>query len=383
VGRAAVRKTATHFFWPALPRGAVLAGAALALLTQAATAADRDGSLKLNQIQRVGTAESYKLEPSDGLLRLIRMGGKRSEQALDFGQPSLTAQLDDGAGSLSFDIAYDPQGGLLKSPTGASMADELLDKDYVTAMSQPGFKVIHVLDVDYKSSCLTLKACLNEVAGWSRIHPDHLPLVIAISSNDEKTPMPGATKPLPFDEAAAGALEQEIQSVFKPAEIITPLEVKAGCATLRQAVLAGGWPSLDSTRGKVLFVFHDEARKTALYHGGLMFVTTDENSPDAGFVAIDDPLKDGARIAADVKAGFIVLTRADADTVEARANDTRRRDAAFASGAQVIQTDFLQPDKTVGPYQAIIPGGRHARCDAVIADCTAWNATMLRTATAR
>ena len=364
-------------------RGAVLAGAVLALLTQAATAADRDGSLKLNQIQRVGTAESYKLEPSDGLLRLIRMGGKRSEQALDFGQPSLTAQLDDGAGSLSFDIAYDPQGGLFKSPAGASMSDELLDKDYVTAMSQPGFKVIHVLDVDYKSSCLTLKACLTEVAEWSRAHPGHLPLVIAISSNDEKTPMPGATRPLPFDEAAASALEQEIQSVFKPAEIITPLEVKAGRATLRQAVLADGWPSLDSTRGKVIFVFHDEARKTALYHGGLMFVTTDENSPDAGFVAIDDPLKDGARIAADVKAGFIVLTRADADTVEARANDTRRRDAAFASGAQIVQTDFLQPDKAVGSYQAIIPGGRHARCDAVNADCTAWNAAMLRTATAR
>src|SRR5580698_3254805 len=100
-------------------RWAVLAGTALVLLTQAAIAADRGGSLKLNQIQRVGTAESYKLEPSDGLLRLIRMSGKKNEQALDFGQPSLTAQLDDGAGSLSFDVAHDPKGGLFKSPAGA------------------------------------------------------------------------------------------------------------------------------------------------------------------------------------------------------------------------------------------------------------------------
>ena len=41
-------------------RGAVLAGAALVLLTQAAIAADRGGSLKLNQIQRVGTAVRAK-----------------------------------------------------------------------------------------------------------------------------------------------------------------------------------------------------------------------------------------------------------------------------------------------------------------------------------
>ena len=383
MGRTAGRNTATRLFLPALSCAAALgAVTALTFLTHAAWASDLDGGLKLNQVQTVGTAESYKLAPSDGILHLIRMGGKRNEQALDFGQPSLIAQLDDGAGSLSFDIAYDPAGGLFKSPAGASMSDELLDKDYATAMSQPGFKVIHVLDVDYKSSCLTLKACLSEVAQWSRAHPGHQPIVIALSSNDQKTPMPGATTPLPFDEAGASALEQEIKSVFKPNEILTPAAVKAGRASLRQAVLAGGWPSLDAARGTVIFVFHDAARKTALYHGTLMFATGDETSPDVAFIAIDDPLKERARITTDVKAGVIVLTRADADTVEARASDTRRLNAAFASGAQIIQTDFLIPDRKIGPYAAAIAGGPHPRSDAVNADCTAWNA-MLRTVTAR
>ena len=348
-----------------------------------ALAADSDGGLKLNQIQTVGSAESYKLAPGDSMLRLIAMGGKKNAQKLDFGQPSLTAQLDDGAASLAFDLAYDPKGGLFRSPAGASMADELLDEDYADAMSRPGFKVIHVLDVDFKSSCLTLKTCLSEIAGWSRAHPSHLPIVIALSSNDQKTPMPGATRPLAFDGAAAAALDAEIMAVFHRDELITPDAVKAGHASLREAVLAGGWPLLNASRGKVIFLLHDEARKTALYHGDVMFITAEENSPEAAFIALDNPLKDAARIRADVKAGFMVMTRADDETMEARANDTRRRDAAFESGAQVIESDFVAPDSKIGPYHVTIQDRRHARCDAVNADCTAWNADLLRTATAR
>ena len=79
-----------------------------------------------------------------------------------------------------------------------------------------------------------------------------------------------------------------------------------------------------------------------------MFAARDENSPDAGFVAIDDPVQNQARIRADVKAGFMVITRADDETMEARANDLRRQQAAFASGAQIIQTDFLVSDKNIG-----------------------------------
>ena len=87
---------------------------------------------------------------------------------------------------------------------------------------------------------------------------DHLPIVITLSSNDSKTPMPGATRPLPFDSAAAAALDKEIMTVFRRDELITPDAVKAGHASLREAVLAGGWPRLDASRGKVIFVLHDD-----------------------------------------------------------------------------------------------------------------------------
>jgi hypothetical protein len=114
-----------------------------------------------------------------------------------------------------------------------------------------------------------------------------------------------------------------------------------------------------------------------------MFAASDEASPNAGFIAIDDPVRDAARIAADVRDGFIIFTRADAETTEARAGDTRRRDQAFDSGAQIILTDFLLPDKKIGAYQVSIADRRHARCDVRNADCAAWDAAGQRTATAR
>ena len=346
-----------------------------------------NANLRLNQLQFVGTADSYKLEPSSQMLSLISMGGKKDAEALDFGEPSLPQQLDAGARALEFDIVYDPEGGLFKSPAGASMAGELLDPAYVAAMSQPGFKVIHVLDVDYRSNCLTLKDCLTEVVTWSRTHPDHLPILIALHTNDSRTPMPGATKPVPFDTDAFARLNSEISALFTPEEIITPDDVRGAYPTLRQAVLAGAWPSLQQARGKVIFLLDDTPQKVALYagpslslEGRPLFVAADENSPLASFICVDDPVKDGARIAADITQGFIVKTRADEDTREAREGDTARRTAAFASGAQFVVTDFLLPDKKIGDYQVRM--AEPVQCDAKLAGALCANNAELMVAVA-
>ena len=344
--------------------------------------------LRLNQLQMVGTAESYKQAPSKEMLSLIAMGGKKDALALNFGEPPLAEQLNAGALALSFDVAYDPKGGMFKNPAGASMAGEVLDPAFVDAMSQPGFKVIHVLDVDYRSSCPTLHDCLTEVATWSRDHRNHMPIIITLHVNDIKTPMPGATKPMPCDAATLDALDSEIGAIFKPGELIVPDQVRGDRASLREAVMAGNWPTLREARGKIILLLDGSAKKADIYGGPShslagkpMFVIADEASPMASFIAIDDPVKDGARIAADIRQGFMVMTRADGDTVEARANNTGRRDQAFASGAQIIQTDFLLPDKAIGPYQVNIADSRHVLCDAALAPdhCAAWNAS-LRTA---
>jgi hypothetical protein len=223
--------------------------------------------------------------------------------------------------------------------------------------------------VDFRSSCTALADCLQTVARWSRSHPQHLPIVITLHPQDSKTPMPGATRPLPFDAAALAALDSQIRAIFRANEVLTPDQVRGGFPTLREAVTTHGWPRLGAVRGKVMFVLDGEAAKIAAYQGaagrgegGVMFVTADDASPDAGVLAIDDPVKDGARIQAAVKAGFLVKTRADDGTVEARARDTARRTAAFASGAQIVATDFPMADPGIGPYRTSLEDDPRALC---------------------
>jgi hypothetical protein len=62
-----------------------------------------------------------------------------------------------------------------------------------------------------------------------------------------------------------------------------------------------------------------------------------------------------------------VKTAADADAVEARANNLTRATTALASGAQVIATDYPVPDPTIGPYVVQFPRSAIARCNPVTA----------------
>ena len=350
-----------------------------------------DANLRIDQLQQVGTADSAKQRPDRALAALIRMGGKNDAEALDYGEPAIAAQLDGDVRSLAFDVAYDPQGGAYKSPAGASMAMDLLPDDYIAAMNKPGFKVIHVIDIDYNSRCLALSDCLKQVADWSRAHPRHLPIVITLRTNDAKTPMPGATRPVAFDGAALDALDAAVRAAFNPDEIITPDQVQGSHATLREAVLAHAWPKVGAARGKMIFVLDDSSDKAKTYQGArkslegrAMFVTTDESSPAAAFVSLPDPLQDQARIAKAVDDGFMVITRADADTREARLYNLRRRNAAFASGAQVVQTDFAVADPAVGPYRATLADNPDAMCGTQLTSehCVRLESGNLRTAAA-
>ena len=70
------------------------------------------------------------------------------------------------------------------------------------------------------------------------------------------------------------------------------------------------------------------------------------------------------RFAADipdlVAAGYVVRTRADADTVEARSGDTGPRDAAIASGAQWVSTDYPVENPDFGTGYVVADPRRRA-----------------------
>jgi len=243
------------------------------------------------------------------------------------------------------------------------------------ALARPGLKVLHVQEVDFRSTCPTLVACLTQVRDWSDAHPGHLPVTIQIEAKDDPIPDPGLgfVQPLPWTGPDFATLQAEIDTVFPAARVLTPSEVRGRAATLADAVRAGRWPRLDQVRGQVLFVLDDHGAKRDAYRAQVpdladrrLFVDVPETDPDAAIMVVNDPLSQADRIRALVEAGFIVRTRADADTVQARSGDTSMRDAAFASGAQYVSTDYVFPDDPFGTgYVVDLPGDGAARCNPV------------------
>ena len=137
-----------------------------------------------------------------------------------------------------------------------------------------------------------------------------------------------------------------------------------------------GLPALEQARGRFLFALDEGPEKVALYRGDrrslqgrVLFVNTDADSPAAAYMTLNDPIGQAGQIRRAVKQGFIVRTRADAETREARTGDTRRREAALTSGAQYVSTDYLWPDPRFGTgYQVPLPQGAAATCNPVRAD---------------
>ena len=332
-----------------------------------------DRNLKLNDLVTVGTHNSYKAEPPDAVLALIRAVAPGRADEIDYGHRPLSEQLDAGVRQLEIDVYNDPEGGRFLDPVGLRAAGVALDPARRAALAEPGFKVMHVQDVDVFSVCATLRACLGIVRRWSLAHPDHAPILLMFNAKTDPSPAPGGVAALPFDAAAFYALDREVRAVFPPQALITPDDVQGAYPTLRDAVLHDAWPTLGQARGKVLFALDEEPDKVALYRGKrrslegrVFFVNTDESSPAAAYLTLNDPIAEAERIRKAVAAGFIVRTRADAGTLEARRSDTRRRDAALASGAQFVSTDYIWPEPRLhNDYKVRLPGGAAVLCNPV------------------
>jgi hypothetical protein len=321
-----------------------------------------DDHLRLNDLVVVGAHNSYKQRIPAGELAIIALAEADAAKRLDYGHPALTALLNAGARELELDVYYDPQGGRFLTPLVPRLANADMGETWRAAMSRPGFKVLHMADVDVRSSCITFRACLAEIRAWSDAHPEHVPILILVNAKDANR-IPGGAKPLPFDAAAFDALDAEVHAELA-GKLITPDRVQGDYPTLLEAVLRNNWPKLGEARGQILLALEENPAKVAIYRGNrkslegrVMFATMpDESSPAAAFVSITDPVKQAERIRRNVARGFLVRTQADADTRQARANSSARRDAALAGGAQYVATDYLWPDPRLpGGYRVNLP----------------------------
>jgi hypothetical protein len=338
--------------------------------------------VRLNQVQVIGTHNSYHLAPHPNVAGLIGARGRAAAEALDYTHRPLAEQFSDlGIRQIELDLFADPDGGRYAEPTARKILKGLgrepgPDPDEGGRLRKPGLKVFHVQDIDYRSTVPTFLDALRQVRAWSADHPRHVPILVLVEPKDGAIPdLP--TLPAPFSKAELEGIDREIRSVFEPSQLLTPDDVRGAHPSLREAIRDRGWPTLDQVRGKVMFALDDEGELRERYlaghptlQGRVLFVSVPDDHPAAAWMKVNDPVKDFDRIRKLVRDGFLVRTRADADTAEARQNNPIRREKALASGAQFVSTDFPEPRLDLSPYQVRLTGGVAARANPVIGNPT-------------
>ena len=369
--------------------------AALLVATAAAGqsgASSSDAHVRINQIQVIGSHNSYHAGLLPGVRAYLAKVKPDSLRGLDYAHPPLDEQFDGGIRQIELDVFADSKGGRYAHPAGpAAEAAAGVTVDPIEnfsgaspdVMMKPGFKVMHVQDVDQHSSCQPFTACLKIVRDWSKAHPQHLPIFVLVETKQGKPlNIPHATTPEPFTAATFDALDQEIRSVFAADEMVTPDDMRGTYATPNEAARADAWPTLAQARGKVIFLM-DQRKVGPLYlegHPGLrgrvLFTNAAAGQPDAAFTEENDGTEQ--EIAALVKQGYLVRTRTDADTKEGRSGSTVRRDLAMASGAQILSTDYpkAEPAQWTG-YFVSFAGGAMARCNPVARNATCSDGALM------
>jgi hypothetical protein len=338
------------------------------------------GEPRLNQIQVIGSHNSYHVAPDPGVMSLIAAGGARRAESIDYTHPPLAEQFSqEGIRQVELDVYADPKGGLYASPSARKILigqkkDPGPDPNAQGQLDKPGLKVLHVPDVDFRSTAPTFVDALKQIRSWSEANRRHVPILIQVELKDDAIPsLP--TRPVRFGREEIDTVDAEILSVFAKTQIITPDRIRGRFATLPEAIRAHGWPALDEVRGLVLFALDNEGALRDLYieghhalKGRVMFASVEPTHPAAAWFKINDPVKDFDRIQHLVREGYLVRTRADADTRQARIGDISQRDKALTSGAQFISTDYRRPDRRFSDYSVRFPDGQVARSNPVSGD---------------
>jgi hypothetical protein len=360
----------------------------LCAAAQQTSAVKQDQSIRINEIQVIGSHNSYHTGIAPSERKLIEQQNPKAMRALDYAHAPLGDQLSGGVRQLEIDVYADSKGGRYSHPAivdKVAAAGLPADPDFDPSheMDKPGFKVMHVLNVDQRSSCHTFIACLATIRSWSMQHPQHVPIFILVETKQSRPGTPASPNgPEQFTSATFDALDAEIRSVFSPTEMITPDQVRGSYATLFEAIQsgekgstdkkAGGWPTLAQSRGKVIFLM-DQRPVEAIYtdghpslRGRVIFTNATPGAPDAAFTEENSGTKE--EIDALAKQGYLIRTRTDDGTEEARSNDRTRAELALSSGAQMLSTDYpsSEPSKWTG-FLVGLPHNLAARCNQVLA----------------
>lgn len=308
--------------------------------------------LKINEIQVIGSHNSYKKAILPEVYSyLSQKDTQNSLPKIQYEHIPIPEQLDLGLRNLEIDVYADSKGGKYAHPKILDLVKTTEPFDPEGKMKKPGYKMIHITDIDYQTWYYTLEDCLKDLKKWSDRHPDHDPVFITLEPKDGKANQFG-TESEHYTSQLFDDLDHELKKYLGKEKIITPDDIRGSYKTLNEAVLNKNWPKVKEAKGKFLFVMDNNGENRDLYakdhpslKGRMIFTNSTPGTPESAILFMNEPKKDDVMIKELVKKGYIIRTRADADTMEARSEDYSRFEKAKESGAQIITTDYYYPSK--------------------------------------
>lgn len=326
-------------------------------------------SIRLNEVRFLTSHNSYKRKPDPKILKFLshfkkQLGKDMDPIQMDYGHALLTEQMNTyHINGFELDVNYDPQGGHFVKRRINFFIGGLKQKSRDSLLLKPGFKILHIADVDYESNYTTFVQALTEIRDWSAEHPNHTPLFINIeikrdapADYSKALDFLGFNKSIPLVPAALNDLDAEIHSVFDqyPEMLYTPAHLRDTFLSTVSRLNTAGWPTLNETLGKVFIVLDGDFQD--LYTTALtnridrpMFVYGQPGAPETAFVIRNEPQGKEEEIRALTEM-YMVRTRTDAGTLEARSQDYSRYNAVIQSQAQIITTDYYRADPLISPF---------------------------------
>lgn len=306
-----------------------------------------------DELRVVATHNSYALQPSWLQRAVIDLVDPGEGALLKYEHAPLWDQLEAGIRSFELDVRW----------------------------NGTDFGVSHVPLVANRSTVPDFALALEEIKIWSDRHPGHLPISVMVEPKSDYMFLDPTLKN--FDAAAWDAFDATLtdglgEKLFTPDDLRDHVRSESNnlrsesnnlgsessnlgseSSTLRDAVRATGWPRIGEMRDSVLFFLSDNEQVREQYleghealAGRSMFTSSQTPAGDAVFAVRDDPRV--AAIGHDVAERVVVRTRADADLTHSEA----LTHAAFASGAQILSTDFppSEPQQGTGYFFALTGG---------------------------
>jgi len=320
-------------------------------------------ALYLNDIRILASHNSYKKKPDAKVLNFLakvknKIGEENNPIQLEYGHELLSTQLNDFMiRGFEFDIYYDSKGRKFDKRKINSFIFGMKKKSNAEGLKTPGFKVLHIADIDYETNYHTLEDALEELQSWSERNPMHCPIFINI---EIKATSPadlssflrflGFKRATKFTASTFNLLDSLVKSIFAPDQLFTPSQMKKNYSSIRERINKEGWPLLSDSRGKVFIIL--EGDNIDLYDNKgerPLFVYGDQADVNTLFLLRNDPIDNEIQIN-KLTDEYIVRTRTDAGTLEARANNYERFNAALNSNAQILSTDYYKADPAIGNF---------------------------------